>query len=160
MTEGLDRAADVVDQLRARADQRLARANHRQMSLAGFAPVLQWEKKLGINPGQAREVLSVELVGFALGAVDEPQLPGVSDQNLMATLFQQTTHPGRVGSDLDADLEGVLGVKTPPESLRGRTQHTLFNDLATVCVDQAEAAVFVAEVQSGCHLWMLFAAIH
>jgi len=36
------------------------------MSLAGFAAVLQWVKKLGINPGQAREVLSVELVGFAL----------------------------------------------------------------------------------------------
>ena len=64
------------------------------MSLGGFAPVLQWVKKLGIQTGQAREVLGVELVGFALSAVDEPQLPGVGDQNLVATLFEQTTHPG------------------------------------------------------------------
>ena len=54
--------------------------------------------------GQAREVLGVELVGFALTAVDELQLPGVSDQNLVAALFEQTTHPGRVRSDFDGDL--------------------------------------------------------
>jgi hypothetical protein len=79
--------------------------------------VLQWVKKLGIQTGQAREVLGVELVGFALTAVDEPYLPGVGEQNLVATLFEQTTHPGRVGTDLNGDLEGLLGVKTPSESL-------------------------------------------
>ncbi len=40
------------------------------MSLGGFAAVLQWVKKLGIQTGQAREVLGVKLVGFALTAVD------------------------------------------------------------------------------------------
>jgi hypothetical protein len=121
---------DMVDQLRARVNQRLAWADERHMSLGVLTPVLERVKRLGIETGQAREVLGVELVGFALTAIYEPHLPGVSDQNLVATLFKQTTHPRRVGSHLDGDLEGLLGVKTPPESLRGRTQPTLFYDLA------------------------------
>ena len=64
-----------------------------------------------------------------------------------------------MGSDFDGDLEGVLGVKTLPETLRGRTQPTLFYDLATVGVDQAQMAVFVTEIQPGCNLWSLPATI-
>jgi hypothetical protein len=48
MTEGLDCTADVIDQLHARADQRLARADDGQMSLGVLTPMPERVKKLGI----------------------------------------------------------------------------------------------------------------
>jgi hypothetical protein len=54
----------------------------------------------------------------------------------------------------------VLGGEAPPEGFGGGTQPTLLDHLAALCVDEAEVAVFVAEVQSGRHVWLLFDAIH
>src|SRR5215216_1499461 len=42
----------------------------------------------------------------------------------------------------------------------GGAHPTLLHDLATVLVDKAEVGVPVAEVESGCRLWLLFATIH
>ncbi len=39
-------------------------------------------------------------------------------------------------------------------------QPTLLDHLAALCVDEAEVGVFVAEIQSGCHLWLVAATIH
>src|SRR5215207_6985957 len=160
MTEGLDCTADVVDQLRARADQRLARADERQMSLRVLASVLERVKKLGIDSGKTGQVLCVELVGLAPLAVDEPELSGISDQNRVATLFEQTTHPGRVGPHLDGDLQPLVhGVEALPEGLRCGTQPTLLDDLATSGIQQAQMAVLIPEIQPGCHLWLVAATI-
>jgi hypothetical protein len=66
-----------------------------------------------------------------------------------------------VGADLDGYCaEQLLGGKTPPEGLGAGTQPALLDHLTTLCVDEAEIAVFVAEIHSGCHLWLLFATIH
>jgi hypothetical protein len=39
-------------------------------------------------------------------------------------------------------------------------QPTLLDDLAALRVDEAQIGVLVAEIQSGCHLWLYFATIH
>src|SRR3954464_1729610 len=60
----------------------------------------------------------------------------------------------------DGDAHGPLGGEAPLECLWGGAQPAFLHDLAAVLVDEAKVGVFVAEVQSGCHLWMLFATIH
>jgi hypothetical protein len=47
---------------------------------------------------------------------------------------------------------------TPLEGLRDGAQPTLLDNLAALGVDESRVGVSVAEVHSGCHLW-LFAAI-
>jgi hypothetical protein len=117
-------------------------------------------QKLGIGPGKTGQLLGIELVGLTLVGVDQPCLAGVGHQHLVTALLEQAAHPGRVGSDLYGDLELPFGVEAPPESLRGGAQPALFYDLAASGVDEAEVAVFVAEIQSGRNLWLLAATIH
>src|SRR5215208_3737148 len=38
-------------------------------------------------------------------------------------------------------------------------EQTLLHNLATLRVDEAQVGVFVSEVQTGCHQWVLFATI-
>jgi hypothetical protein len=77
----------VIDQLRAATHQRLTRADDGQMSLAVFAPVLEWVQELRIQACQASQVLGIYLVGFALVGVDEPQFAGIGHKYLMAALL-------------------------------------------------------------------------
>jgi hypothetical protein len=78
----------------------------------------------------------------------------------VATLLQEPARPGRMGSRLYGYTQGPLGGEAPSEGLGSGTQPTLLDDLAALLVDEAEVGVFVAEIQSGCHQWMLFATIH
>jgi hypothetical protein len=39
-------------------------------------------------------------------------------------------------------------------------QPTFLQNLATVLIEEAQVGVFVAEIQSGCHVWLVFATIH
>jgi hypothetical protein len=61
---------------------------------------------------------------------------------------------------LDDYAQRPLKGEAPPEGLGAGTQPTLLHNLTASLVDEAQVAVFVAEVQSGCHLWLLFATIH
>src|SRR5215207_1194691 len=99
--EGLDRAPNVVYQLRASIHQRLARTDDRQMSLGVFTPVVQWVKQFRIQTGQACQVLRIYLIGFALVGVDEPQFAGVGHKHLVAALLEYPACPRRVGTGLD-----------------------------------------------------------
>jgi hypothetical protein len=60
-SEGLDRASNVVYKLRAGTHQRLARADDGHMSLALFAPVLEWVQQLRVHSSQASEVLKASI---------------------------------------------------------------------------------------------------
>src|SRR5215211_2158194 len=60
----------------------------------------------------------------------------------------------------DGDAHGPPGGEVSLEGLWGGAQPAFLHDLATVLVDEAEVGVFVAEVQSGRRLWMLFATVH
>src|SRR5215207_11677012 len=51
-------------------------------------PVPEWVQELRIHSCQAGEVLGVYLVGLSLVGVDEPQLAGVGNQHLVATLLE------------------------------------------------------------------------
>jgi len=46
-----------------------------------------------------------------------------------------------------------------PQSFWGGAQPALLYNLTAFGVDEAQVGVFVAYVQSGCHIWMLFATI-
>jgi hypothetical protein len=59
--EGLDRSADVIDQLRAGAHQRLPGADDGQVSLGAFASVLERIQQPGIQSCQASQVLKASI---------------------------------------------------------------------------------------------------
>src|SRR5215210_8473333 len=65
-----------------------------------------------------------------------------------------------MGSRLYGYAQRVLRGEASSESLGGGTQPTFLHNLATLLIDEAQVGVLVAEVQSGCYLWSLFATIH
>ncbi len=130
------------------------------MSLGVFAPMLEWVQQLRIKTCQASQILGIDLISLAFVGIDEPQLPGIGHQNLVTTLLEYPACPGRVGTSLDCDAQWLLGGEASSEGLGGCAQPTFLHNLAAVLVDEAQVGVFVAEVQSGCHVWVLFATIH
>ena len=86
--EGLDRTSDVVDQLGARADQRIPRVDQRQVSLGLCAAVLHWVEKLGVGPGKTGQLLGIKLIGLTLFAVDQPRLARIGYEYLVTALFE------------------------------------------------------------------------
>src|SRR5215208_25854 len=132
-SEGLDRSADVIDQLRAGTHQRLPGADDGQVSLGVFAPMFEWVQQLRVHSCQASEVLSVDLIRFTLVSVDEPQLPGVGHQHLVAALLKHPARPGRVGTGLDCYAHRrPLGGEASSEGLWGCAQPTLLYNLAAL----------------------------
>ena len=64
------------------------------MSLALFASVLEWIEQLRVHSSQASQVLGIYLICLTLVGVDEPQLAGVSHQDLVATFLKHPARPG------------------------------------------------------------------
>ena len=64
-SEGFDRSAHVVYELRAATDQCLTRADDGHVSLGIFAPMLERIEQLRIKTCQSSQILSVYLVGLA-----------------------------------------------------------------------------------------------
>ena len=62
VSERFHRPAHVVDHLGTATDQRLARMDHRQVSLGVLAPVLHRVQKFRIGPSEAGQLLGIELV--------------------------------------------------------------------------------------------------
>ena len=60
-TEGLYGSPDVVDQLRASTDQRLARADDRKMSLGVLTPVFEGVQEPRIHSRQASQILKASI---------------------------------------------------------------------------------------------------
>ena len=80
---------------------------------------------------------------------------------LLTTLLEYPAHPGRVGARLDSYAQGLLlRVEASPEGFGGSVQSTYFHNLAAFGVDEAQVGVFVSEVQSGCHCWLVAATMH
>jgi hypothetical protein len=65
-----------------------------------------------------------------------------------------------MGPGFYGDAQRGLRSEASSEGLGVSAQPTLFDDLATLRVDEAQVRVPVAEVQSGRHPWLLFASIH
>jgi hypothetical protein len=130
------------------------------MSLALFAPVLEWIEQLRVHSCQASQVLGVYLICLTLVSVDQSQLTGVGHQYLVSALLEQPTNPGRVSSGLDGHAHRPLRGEASPQSFGGCTHPTLLDHLAAVGVQETQIAVFVAEIQPGRHLWSLFVTIH
>ena len=57
------------------------------MGLRVFAPMLEWVQQLGVHSCQASQDLGVYLICLAFVGIDEPQLPGIGHQDLVATLL-------------------------------------------------------------------------
>src|SRR3712207_3715993 len=77
----------------------------------------------------------------------------------MAALVEEPAHRRRMRPDLNGDARRPLGAKSALERFGGSAQPALFDDLAAFGVDEAEMAILVAKIQSGCHLWVLPATI-
>ena len=99
-------------------------------------------EQLGIYSGKPGSRFSASiLVGFVLVLVDQANLTSVGYQHLVPALFQKPADPGRVSSDFDGDAHRLAALKTLPESLRRGAQATLFDQVATVGVDEAQVAL-------------------
>jgi hypothetical protein len=147
-TEGLDRPAHVVDELGPRPDQRLARADDRQVGLRGLSSMLDRREQTSIEACQAGEVLGIEPVVLAALGVDEPELAGVGHQDLVGASSQHAADPGRVRARLERHAHRLDADETPLEGLRGRGDAGLFDDLAGLGVQQAQVAVAVSYVDA------------
>jgi hypothetical protein len=114
------------------------------------------------GPG-AREVLGVELVGFALTAIDEPQLPGVSDQNLVATLFLRANDSPREGEWVPTSMATLREYSESKRCLRasGVLRSLPSSMTSPLCRHRSgtDGCIFVTEIQPGCNLWLLPATI-
>jgi hypothetical protein len=131
------------------------------MGLALFAPMLERVQQLRIQTRQASQVLGVHLIRLALIGIDEPQFASIGHQHLVAAFLEHPANPWRVSTRLYGDAHRrLLRSETPPQSLGSGTQPTFLHNLTALLIDEAEIGVFVAYVQSGCHLRLLFASIH
>src|SRR5215218_289786 len=134
--------------------------DYSQMSLGVAASVLHRVQKLGIGPSEAGQLLGIELVGLTPLAIDQPSLTRVSDQYLVTTLLQQTAYPGRVGSDLDGDMQRPFRIEPAPHRLwGGAAQPAPLDELAAFGVDETEVAVLVSQIHTRRHLHLLGATI-
>ena len=93
----LDGTPDVVDEQGAGPDQAVAGADDRQVGLRFRASMANGREELGIEPRQAGQMLSIGFVCLAGVAVDQTQLAGVGNQDLMPELLEQAAGPTRVG---------------------------------------------------------------
>src|SRR5215203_1434773 len=129
------------------------------MSLALLTPVLERIQQLRVHSSQASQVLCIHLIGLSLIGVDQTQFAGVGHTDLVATLLKYPARPGRVGSSLYGYAHVLLGGEASLEGFGAGTQPTLLHYLATLLVDETEVGVLVAEIHSGCHLWLPLANI-
>jgi hypothetical protein len=67
-------------------------------------------------------------------AVDEAHFASVGDQDLVAALLEQTTHPGRVGAGLDRYAHRGYARKAPLESLLVGGDAALLDHLAVFAI--------------------------
>ncbi len=77
MTEGLDRDPDVVDEPGPGTHQGFAGADQGKVRLRRLASRLYGRQEFRVEPGQPRQLLGVDPVGFAALGVDELQFAGV-----------------------------------------------------------------------------------
>jgi len=91
-------------------------------------------EKLGIGPSKTSQLLGVELVGLSLPSVDQPGLARVGHEHLVSAPFEDPAHPGRVGSDLDGNLQLPFGVEAAKEAVGGGAQPPLFDEFAAFSV--------------------------
>src|SRR3712207_5439012 len=115
----------MVDELGPGADQGVTRADERQVRLGRLTPVPQRSEQLRVQPRQAGEVLCVELAILFSLAVDEPELPGVCHQDLVAQTLEETADPRGVGTGLDGYLHPVTSREVPLERLGARAHLAL-----------------------------------
>lgn len=97
-SEGLDGSPNVVDQLCTGTDESLARTQQRKVGLGLLTAVLEWVQQLGVEAGQAGQVLGIQLVSFVLVGIDESELSGVGNQDLMTAALQQPADPRRMSA--------------------------------------------------------------
>lgn len=64
-------------------------------------------KQTGVEPGIARQFLSIDPVTLATTAANGWQLAGMSDQDFMTVLAQALTHPERVRSGFESNASRV-----------------------------------------------------
>src|SRR5215213_4857852 len=107
------------------------------MSLAFFAPVLEWVQQLRVHSSQASQILGIDLIGLTLVGVDEPQLPGIGHQYLVAALLEHSTNPGRMGSRLHGYAHRPLRNEATSEGFGSGSQPTLFHNLAALLRTEA-----------------------
>ena len=146
---GLHRAADVIDELGAGAHQAVAGAELGEIDLGLSAAVADRLEERRIEAPQPGQGLSIDAVALPLAGVDEPELAGIRDEDLVTQPGEQSAHPGRVGADLEHHasrcpagelaLKGGQGGPHPPGRL----------DLA-VRIDGTVAAAGIAEIETDC----------
>src|SRR3712207_2539602 len=119
------------------------------MGLRGFASMLERREQLRVQPRQAGEVLGVETVRLAPLTVDEPQLPWVGLQHLVAQTLKQSADLWGVGAGLDGYPHPLSFREVPFERRGACADLALFDHFAVSGVDRAQVAVPVAYFDSG-----------
>jgi hypothetical protein len=104
------------------------------------------------------DLLRIYLICLAFIGVDKPQLPGIGDQYLVTTLLEHPACPRRVSSRLHCDALRLLGGEASQKALGVVCSLPIISPLTVSMRQRWE--LFVAEIHSGCHMWLHFATIH
>jgi hypothetical protein len=132
------------------------------MSLALFTAVFEWVEQLRIQTCQASEILSIDLIGFALVFVDEPHFTRIGYQDLVAALLEHSANPGRVGARLDGYAQRPLSEQKRRLKASGvvRSLPSSITSPLSVSTLGTGRSICRRGLKSGCNLWLLAATIH
>src|SRR5664280_1110115 len=116
----LDRSANVIDELRPRPHQRIARPEDGQVLRDALGPVFHRVEKLRVQPRDPRQRLGIHRVLLPTALVDQPGLPGVGNQHLVSELLQKPTDSRRVRPYLERDPHSPPLLEPLPQAFPSR----------------------------------------
>ena len=140
----------MVHELRASTDKSLARAEGREVALRGKRAMLDGVEQLWISARDARQLVRIDPIGLPVVLVDEPDLPGIGNEDLVAAVLQQSGHPRGLGTRFDRYARGRARVEPPAKCGGTRGEAAFFDDIS-LRVELAEMAVLVPEIDTDSH---------
>jgi hypothetical protein len=139
----------VIDEERARPDQRIAGPQLGEIGLGLGPAVVDRLEQRGIKPPESGQGLGIHPITLAVAAIDESQLARVGHQHLVPEALEQAAHPGGVGADLEDDPttghRGDLALER-----RGRGAEPRRGADLSSGIEGAELGVAVAEIEANC----------
>lgn len=137
-----------MDELGAGSHQAVASAQDRQIGLGPGTAVMDGGEQLRVEPGQPGQVFGIGSIVLARVLVDQAQLPGVRDKDLMPEMGQERADPTGVGPDLHGHPAGRKGSEPALQRTGGGGNAALFDHLA-VRIEEAEIGLLVAQIDAG-----------
>ena len=146
-SECLDRATNMIHQLRSGSDQRIPRSQKCQVRLTDRTSMTNRPEEVGIQTRQTSQPLRVNPIALAVIFVNRAELAGVGNQDLMTALLEQPRNPRRVGPYLQGNPQRGTTCQPSTDGFCGGHHPTFLIDLSPAVKD-TKVAKPIADVQT------------